>query len=58
MRIITEAAAERIVDNAVWKRLATDARYRHAQNAEEQAAREDEITAEVWREIERKYDIS
>ena len=35
---------ERIIDRRVMSRLATDAAYRNAENAEEQAEREAEIT--------------
>jgi hypothetical protein len=35
---------EKIIDRRVQARLATDAAYRNAENAEEQAEREDEIT--------------
>ena len=54
---ITEAQAERIADDKVWRRLVTDARYIHAQSGEEQAARQDEVEAEVWAEVERRYAI-
>ena len=40
----TDADAERIIDRRVQRRLATDAAYRNAANADEQAEREDEIT--------------
>ena len=43
-----EAAIEALIDRRVMARLATDAAYRNAANADEQAAREDEIEAEVW----------
>lgn len=46
----TEAEREAIVDRRVMRRLATDAAYRNAANADEQAEREDEITRE---ELER-----
>ena len=41
-----DAEAERIIDRAVQRRLASDAPYRYAENDEEQAQREDEITAQ------------
>jgi predicted DsbA family dithiol-disulfide isomerase len=37
---------ETTLDRRVQARLATDQAYKHAANAEEQAAREEEITAE------------
>lgn len=39
-----EAEAERIIDARVMRRLASDSAYRNAENAEEQADREAEIT--------------
>jgi hypothetical protein len=44
--VVTESERERIIDRRVQARLTTDAAYRHAANAEEQAQREDEIEAE------------
>jgi hypothetical protein len=41
---MTESEIERLVDRAVMRRLATDSAYLHAENAEEQAEREQEIT--------------
>lgn len=55
---ITEAEAERIADRIVWQRLATDSAYRNAENAQAQADREDEIAAQVWREIESRNVIA
>jgi hypothetical protein len=55
---ISEATAERVADRMVWRRLATDDAYRDAEDAQMQSAREDEIGAEVWREIEEKYDVT
>lgn len=49
---ITEAQAEAVADRMVWQRLAIDGAYRNAENATAQAEREDEIAAQVWREIE------
>lgn len=57
MPTLTEAQAEPIADARVWDRLRTDAAYRNAENAEEQAAREDEIGEQVWRELEERYEI-
>lgn len=39
-----EVEVERLIDARVQRRLATDSAYRNAENAEEQSAREDEIT--------------
>lgn len=47
-----EATYERIADARVQRRLAIDAAYRNAENAEEQAIREDEITEQVCRELD------
>jgi predicted GIY-YIG superfamily endonuclease len=54
---ISQAAAERLADDMVWKQLATDRVYLHAENAGEQAAREGEVALEVWRHIEHCYDV-
>ena len=43
-----EATIEALLDRRVQARLATDAAYRNAANAEEQQQREDEIETEVW----------
>jgi hypothetical protein len=43
---MTEAQREALIDRRVQRRLATDNAYRYAENAEEQAQREDEIAAE------------
>ncbi len=55
---ISEAVAERMANRMVWARLETDRAYDHAPNVETQSAREDEIGAQVWREIEGKYDVA
>jgi hypothetical protein len=47
----TEAQLERRIDAAVQERLAHDRAYRNAANAEEQAAREEEIEREETRRI-------
>ena len=44
---MNDVDAERIIDRRVQAKLATDAAYRNAENAEEQAEREDEITRQV-----------
>jgi hypothetical protein len=54
---ISEAAAERLADDMVWKQLATDRAHLHAENAGEQAAREQEVARAVWRHIEHCYDL-
>lgn len=46
MNGVLEAERERILDKRVMARLATDAAYRNAENAEEQAEREAEIERE------------
>jgi hypothetical protein len=43
---------ERVVDTRVQRRLAVDAAYRNAEDAEAQAEREAEITAGVERDLE------
>ncbi len=50
---MNDADRERIIDRAVQRRLATDAAYRNAANAEEQAEREDEITRQEEQALER-----
>jgi hypothetical protein len=54
---ITEARAEQIIDRRVMACLSTDHAYRHAEDAEAQTAREEEITAEVETEVAREYAI-
>lgn len=51
---MNDADYERIVDARVQRALATDPAYLHAENAEQQARREEEITAEVERDLERR----
>jgi hypothetical protein len=46
---------ERMADRMVWSRLATDSDYNNAENAEDQSAREDEISEQVWTELTAKY---
>lgn len=53
---ISEAMAERMADLMIWARIETDRAYNDAPDAQTQANREDEIGAEVWREIEAKYE--
>lgn len=43
---MNEAERERILDARIQRRLATDAAYRNAENADEQAARENAIENE------------
>lgn len=54
---LTEAQAERMADRTIMQRLRTDSAYQHAADAFAQAAREDEIEAEVWADIEARYDV-
>ena len=46
-----DESLERRIDRAVWRRLATDRAYQHAENAEQQAEREEAITLEVEAEL-------
>lgn len=46
-----ESELEAAVDRAVMRRLASDRAYLHAENAEEQKQREDEITAQECRRL-------
>lgn len=55
--LIGEVTAERMADRMVWGRLATDSAYQNAVSAEAQSSREEKISAEVWAEIEAKYEI-
>jgi hypothetical protein len=50
---LTDADYERIVDRAVQRRLSTDSAYLNAENGEQQAAREEEITREVEEALRR-----
>lgn len=43
---MTDSERETLIDTRVMRRLATDAAYRNAASSEEQAEREDAITAE------------
>lgn len=52
---MNEAEKEQLIDRRVQRRIGTDAAYRNAANAEEQAEREREITLEVERGA---YDLS
>lgn len=56
--IITEAEAEQIADRIIWRRLDSDPRYQHAENAEEQARAEEEIERAVWQWVENNYVIA
>jgi hypothetical protein len=49
-----EAAYEAAIDAIVQRRLATDRRYRNAENAEEQAEAEATIEREVIADAERR----
>lgn len=49
---MTDSEIERIIDARVQRRLATDAAYLNAENAEEQAAREAVIVAQEERAIQ------
>ena len=55
LKEISEAKAEQMCDRAVMRRLATDAAYRNAENAEQQAERECAITDEEWVRITTTY---
>jgi alkanesulfonate monooxygenase SsuD/methylene tetrahydromethanopterin reductase-like flavin-dependent oxidoreductase (luciferase family) len=48
----TDTDRERVIDARVQRRLATDHAYRNAENADDQARREDEITAEEEQRFE------
>ena len=41
----------------IMARLSTDVDYRHAEDAEAQAAREEQITAEIEAEVAKEYAI-
>lgn len=56
-RHITEAAAERIADQMIWRRLAADSAYQNAMDANAQYTREEQISMEVWSELEQTYVI-
>jgi len=43
---MTEAEREKLLDARIQRRLATDSAYRNAENAEQQAERENEIERE------------
>lgn len=49
---MTDSEREAILDRRIQKRLATDNAYRNAENADEQAKREDEITRQEERSLE------
>ena len=49
---MTESELERMIDRRVQRLLSTDRVYQNAENAEQQSAREHEITAAVVREFE------
>jgi hypothetical protein len=54
-RKLTEAEFERALDRMVMRRLATDREYRNAENAEQQAEREEQITRECERRLRSLY---
>lgn len=51
---MTDAEYERLVDARVQRALATDPRYRNAENAEEQAEAEREIEREIVADLEHR----
>ena len=55
---LTEAQAERLADHTVQRRLATDSAYQHAESAEVQAERAAAIEAEVWADLEYRFEIA
>ena len=57
-RNITEAQAERIIDSRVMRRLNTDRAYLNAENAEDQANREQTITDEEYAAVAREYAVA
>jgi hypothetical protein len=54
---ITEARAEQIIDWRVMRALSTDGAYLHAEDAESQAEREQEITDRIEREVYAEYTV-
>jgi hypothetical protein len=54
---LSDADAEAMCDRIVQRRLATDSAYRNAEDAESQATREQDITDEVWADIEARYEL-
>lgn len=55
---MTEETLERALDLRVQRRIATDAAYRNAENAEEQADRELEIEEEELAALERERGLA
>lgn len=55
MELTAEAGLEAAIDRAVWKRLAIDTAYLNAENADEQAEREQRITDEEVARVTAKY---
>jgi hypothetical protein len=47
-----------MADRIIQRRIATDRAYRNAENAEEQAAREDTIASDVWDDLESRWEIA
>lgn len=54
---ITEAQAEKMVDQMVWKRLQHDSAYMNAESNEAAQDRENVIAAAAWEEITLKYNV-
>lgn len=55
---MNESQIEKIVDARVMRRLATDRAYRYAENADEQAEREQEIADEEYNKVARGLDYN
>jgi hypothetical protein len=55
--VIDEAEAERMIDAAVQRRIATDSAYRNAEDAEQQSKREWEIEREEEARVFGKYRV-
>jgi hypothetical protein len=53
---MNESERERILDARIMRRLATDNAYRYAENAEEQAEREEQITREEEERLDWQID--
>lgn len=52
---LTESEREYLLDRMVQRRLETDREYLNAENAEQQAEREEQISAQCAAELERRY---
>lgn len=55
---ITEATAEMYCDRRVHARLAVDHAYKYAETMVDADYREEEISRQVWAELEAEYEIS